>query len=107
MSLVLAFALLLSCVPGIVWAVDSTTDIQAIQRPTGLAIAEDYDDYFGENWLEKLGLPKTVKVTLANGSKVDAAVTWDTTSLDPRTSGYYFLPGDVQLPLGATNNQKL
>ena len=72
-----------------------------------MVIVEDYDDYLGDNWLDKLGLPKTVKVTLADGSAADAAVTWDTSDLDPRTTGYYFLPGKVTLPSGATNGQNL
>jgi hypothetical protein len=107
LSLALAAVMLLGYIPGKTWAVDSTTDIQAIERPTGYVIVEDYDDYFGDNWLDKLGLPKTVKVTLADGSTVDAAVTWDTTALDPRTTGYYFLPGEVTLPVGATNGKNL
>ena len=106
-SLALVVIMLLGYIPGNVWAVDSTTDIQAIQRPTGWVIVEDYDDYFGDQWLDELGLPTTVTVTLADGSTTEAAVTWDTTSLDPRTTGYYFLPGEVTLPNGATNGKNL
>ena len=106
-SLALVIAMLLSCIPGTVWAVDNGTDIQAITRPTGLSIVENYDDYFGADWLDQLGFPETVKVTLADGSETDAAVTWNTDSLDPRKPGYYFLPGEVTLPVGATNGQNL
>ena len=106
-SLVLAAVMLLGYIPGVAWAVDSATDIKAIEKPTGLSIVEDYDDYFGTGWEDKLGLPATVAVTLADNSKVDAAVTWDTSVLDPRKPGYYFLPGEVTLPVGATNGQNL
>ena len=106
-SLVMVFVMLLSYIPGTVWAVDATTDIKAIEKPTGMIIVEDYDDYFGDKWLEKLGLPETVKVTLADGSTTNAAVTWDTSVLDTRTTGYYSVPGDVTLPAGATNGQNL
>ena len=99
--------MLLGYIPGTSWAVDSSTDIKAIQRPTGLSIVEDYDDYFGDEWLDKLGLPEKVTVTLADGSAAEAAVTWDTTPLAPRTTGYYYLPGEVTLPNGATNGQNL
>ncbi len=106
-SFALALVMLLSYIPVTTWAVDSSTDIKAIQKPTGWAIVEDYDDYFGDTWMEKLGLPETVTVTLADDTTTEALVTWDTTSLDPRTPGYYFLPGEVMLPAGATNSQKL
>ena len=106
-SLALAMAMLLSYIPGAVWAVDSGTDIKAIEKPTGLSIVEDYDDYFGDGWESKLELPASVTVTLANGTTVQAPVTWDTSVLDPRTPGYYFLPGDVTLPAEATNGQNL
>ena len=106
-SLVMVFAMLLSYIPGAVWAVDSTTDIKAIEKPTGWVIVEDYDDYFGDKWLEKLGLPETVKVTLADGSTTDAGVVWDTSVLDTRTTGYYSVPGEVTLPNGATNSQNI
>lgn len=106
-SLVLVAVMLLSYIPGTAWAVDPGTDIKAIAKPTGLIIAEDYDDYFGDNWIDKLELPKFVTVTLANDSTVESPVTWDTSVLDPRTTGYYFLPGKVTLPSGATNGQNL
>ena len=106
-SLALAAVILFGCVSGVVSAADIGTDIQAIQRPTGLLIAENYDDYFGDSWLKELGLPQFVTVTLANGSKMEVPVTWDATSLDPRTPGYYFLPGTVALPNGATNSKNL
>lgn len=106
-SLALAAVMLLSYIPGTAWAVDAGTDIKAIAKPTGLVIVEDYDDYFGDNWVEKLELPKFVTVTLANNSTVEAPVTWDTSVLDTRTTGYYFLPGNVTLPSGATNSQNL
>ena len=102
-SLFLIVAMLLSYIPGTVWAVDSATDIKAIEKPTGISIVEDYDDYFGDGWENKLGLPTEVTVTLADNSTVQAPVTWDTSVLDPRTPGYYFLPGDVKLPVGAAS----
>ena len=107
LSLALVAVMLLGYIPGTAWAVDDSTDIKAIQRPTGMVIVEDYDDYLGTKWIDKLGLPQTVAVTLANNTVVNAAVTWDTTPLDPRTPGYYFLPGKVTLPVGATNGQNL
>ncbi len=106
-SLVMVFAMLLSYIPGTVWAVDSSTDIKAIEKPTGLVVVEDYDDYFGDDWEDKLGLPETVTVTLANNTTAEALVTWDTSVLDTRTTGYYSIPGDVTLPAGATNGQNL
>ena len=106
-SFALAMVMLLSYIPVQTLGADSDTDIKAIKKPTGLAIVEDYDDYFGDTWLEKLDLPQTVTVTLADGTEAEAAVTWDAASLDPRTSGYYFLPGEVALPIGATNSQNL
>ena len=106
-SLVMAFAMLLSYIPGAVWAVDATTDIKAIQKPTGISIVEDYDDYVGANWLEMLDLPETVTVTLANNTTQEVPVTWDSSSLDTRTTGYYSLPGTLALPAGATNGQNL
>ena len=106
-SLVLTLIMLVSYIPATVWAVDTTTDIKAIEKPTGISIVEDYDDYFGADWVEKLELPETVKVTLANGSTTDAAVTWDTSVLDTRTTGYYSVPGEITLPSGATNGQNL
>ena len=106
-SLFLIAAMLLSYIPGTVWAVDSATDIKAIEKPTGISIVEDYDDYVGDNWLSQLGLPATVTVTLANNTKQDVPVTWDSSKLDTRTTGYYSLPGTVILPDGATNGQNL
>ena len=106
-SLVLTLIMLVSYIPATVWAVDITTDIKAIEKPTGISIVEDYDDYYGENWEEKLELPATVKVTLANGTTTDAAVSWDVSALDTRTTGYYSIPGEVTLPSGATNGQNL
>ena len=85
MSLALIAVMLLGCIPGIASAANAGTDIQAIQRPTGLQIAENYDDYIGENWLQKLDLPKSVTVTLASGKTAEVPVTWDASSLDPRT----------------------
>ena len=106
-SLVMVFAMLLSYVPATVWAVDSTTDIKAIQKPQGISIVEDYDDYVGENWLTELGLPATVVVTLADNSTAEVPVSWDTSVLDTRTTGYYSVPGTVTLPAGATNGNNL
>ena len=106
-ALALAFVMLLSYVPSTAWAVDADTDIKAIQKPTGWIIVEDYDDYFGDAWLEKLGLPETVKVTLADNTIVDAPVEWDVSVLDTRTTGYYSVPGTVTLPNGSTNSQNL
>ena len=107
LSLALTFVILLSYIPVGIWAVEPSTDIKAIEKPTGLVIVEDYDNYFGDNWVAKLGLPQTVKVTLADGSIANAAVTWDTSVLDTRTPGYYYLPGAVTLPTGATNGQNI
>ena len=89
-SFALSMVMLLSYIPVQTLGADSDTDIKAIKKPTGIAIVEDYDDYFGDTWLEKLDLPQTVTVTLADGTEAEAAVTWDAASLDPRTSGYYF-----------------
>lgn len=77
-ALLLTAVMLLSYVPVNIWAVDSASDIKAIKKPTGMAIVEDYDDYFGENWLDKLSLPGEVSVTLANGQATEVPVTWDT-----------------------------
>ena len=107
LSLAMVVIMLLSYMPVSVWAVENSTDIKAIQKPTGLSIVEDYDDYFGDNWVEKLELPVTVKVTLADGSTTAAPVVWDTSVLDTRTTGFYSLPGEVTLPAGATNSQNL
>lgn len=107
LSLAMVLAILLSCMPVSVWAAENSTDIQAIQKPTGISIVEDYDDYFGDNWVEKLELPETVKLTLADGSTTAAPVVWDTSVLDTRTTGFYSLPGDVTLPAGVTNGQNL
>lgn len=106
-SCVQTFIILLSCFPATARAVEETTDIKAIQKPTGISIVENFDDYYGENWVEKLELPQTVQVTLANGAKQAAAVIWDIEKLDPRTPGFYFLPGEVTLPIGATNTMGL
>ena len=106
-SLLMVLAMLVSYIPATVWAVDATTDIKAIQKPTGWIIVEDYDDYFGDAWLEKLGLPETVQVTLADNTIVVAPVEWDISVLDTRTAGYYSVPGTVTLPEGATNSQNL
>ena len=106
-AFVLAFAMLLSYIPATVWAADTTTDIKAIEKPTGISIVEDYDDFVGDNWLTELGLPASVTVTLADDSKLDVPVTWDTTNLDTRTTGYYSVPGTLALPDGVTNGQEL
>ena len=92
-ALALTVVMLLSYIPGAVWAADASTDIKAIEKPTGISIVEDYDDYFGDTWIEKLDLPATVVITLADGSTATAPVVWDTSSLDPRTIGYYYVPG--------------
>ena len=105
--MVMVFAMLLSYIPGTVWAVDSTTDIKAIEKPTGISIVEDYDDYVGADWLNQLGLPTSVTVTMANNSKQAVPVTRDTSKLDTRTPGYYALPGTIVLPDGATNGNNL
>ena len=107
LSLLLVFVMLVSYLPVTIWAVESATDIQAIEKPTGIAIVEDYDDYVGENWVSELGLPQSVKITLANGTKTDALVTWDTTQIDTRTTGYYSVPGTVMVPAGSTNSKNL
>ena len=71
LSWALVLGMLLSYIPvGTVAA--SSTDIKAIEKPTGISIVEDYDDYYGENWLEQLQLPKTVKVTLADDTITEA-----------------------------------
>ena len=106
-SLVMVFAMLLSYIPGAVWAADATTDIKAIEKPTGISIVEDYDDYVGDTWLSSLGLPATVTITLANDTTAEVPVTWDSSKLDTRTPGYYSLPGTVSLPTGVTNGQNL
>ena len=106
-ALALTVVMLLSYIPVATWAVDSTTDIKAIQKPTGISIVEDYDDYIGDNWLERLELPKFVTVTLADNTAVEVPVTWDTSTLDTRRTGFYSLPGTVALPAGATNGQNL
>ncbi|MBE6958505.1 MAG: hypothetical protein E7447_05075 [Ruminococcaceae bacterium] len=106
-SLLLVVVMLLSYFPVMVGATESATDIKAIQKPTGISIVEDYDDYFGADWLEKLELPKFVTVTLANNITTEAPVTWDASTLDTRTTGYYSLPGTVALPAGVTNGQNL
>ena len=103
----LVLLMLLSCLPGTAVAAESTTDIKAIEKPTGMIIVEDYDDYFGDNWVDKLELPTYVNLTLANDTTEKALVTWDTSYLDTRTPGYYFLPGSVMLPAGSTNSQDL
>ena len=107
LSLVMVALMLVGYIPSAVWAVDSTTDIKAIAKPTGISIVEDFDDYIGDTWLEELDLPQFVTVTLANDTTVDVPVTWDTSSLDTRTTGYYALPGTITLPNGATNGQNL
>lgn len=107
LSLTMVVFILLSYLPFSVWAVENTTDIKSIEKPTGISIVEDYDDYVGDNWVEELGLPDTVKVTLANGTMTEALVTWDTSVIDTRTTGYYSVPGEVMLPAGATNGQNL
>lgn len=106
-SLAMVMVMLLSYIPGTVWAVDSSTDIKAIEKPIGLSIVEDYDDYFGDGWEDKLGLPVSVTVTLANNTTAEAPVTWDTSALDTREPGYYYLPGNVTLPVGTTNGQNI
>lgn len=107
LSVVMVCVMLLGYFPVSIWAVETSTDIKAIEKPTGFVIVEDYDDYVGDNWEEKLELPATVKVTLADGSTTNASVTWDTSVLDTRTTGFYYLPGNVTLPSGATNGQNL
>jgi len=107
LSLLLVLVLLVSYMPVTTGAVESGTDIKAIEKPTGIVIVEDYDDYIGENWVAELGLPRTVKITLANGTKTDALVNWDTSVIDTRTTGYYAVPGEVTLPIGATNGKNL
>ena len=107
LSLVMVFAMLLSYIPVTVWATDPTTDIKAIEKPTGISIVEDYDDYVGADWLKTLELPMFVTITLANDTTQEVPVTWDTSTLDTRTSGYYSLPGTVSLPAGVTNGQNL
>lgn len=106
-SLVMVIAMLLSYIPGAVWAVGSTTDIKGIERPIGISIVEDYDDYLGDSWLDQLGLPASVTVTLADNTTTQLPVTWDSSILDTRTTGYYSLPGTVTLPNGVTNGQNL
>ena len=49
----LTLVILLSYFPVTTWAVDTTTDIKAIQKPTGISIVEDFDDYYGETWVDK------------------------------------------------------
>ena len=107
LSLAMVVIMLLSYMPISIWADENSTDIKAIEKPTGISIVEDYDDYFGDAWVEKLELPTTVKVTLADGSTTAAPVVWDTSVLDTRTTGYYSVPGEVTLPAGATNGQNL
>ena len=106
LPLALVLVMLLSYLPGAVVA-GSATDILAIAKPQGIRIVEDYDDYVGDDWLASLELPESVEVTLANGTKTPCLVTWDASNLDMRTTGYYSLPGNVLLPVGATNTQNL
>ena len=77
LSWVLSCVMLLSYIPMTIWAVDSTTDIKAIQKPTGICIVEDYDDYFGDSWQDKLGLPTSVQVRTSNGNTASVDVIWN------------------------------
>ncbi|MBE6959045.1 MAG: hypothetical protein E7447_07860 [Ruminococcaceae bacterium] len=106
-SLLLVAVMLLSYIPVNAGAAGGFTDITAIERPTGIVIVEDYDDYIGDSWAESLGLPQTVEITLEGGSKQDVMVTWDTSVIDTRTTGYYSVPGEILLPPGTSNSQNL
>ena len=106
LSFVLSLVLLVSCIPCTGNAAGSA-DIQSIKKPTGLMIVEDYDDYIGDNWIEALALPQTVKVTLANGAEEEVLVNWDASVIDTRTTGYYSVPGEIMLPAGVENSNNL
>ena len=74
--------------------------IQSVDQPEGVNVLMGTE-------FEELPLPETVKVTLSNGRRVDAAVTWASTSADGvpydgYTKGGYTLTGALAVE-GAVN----
>ena len=108
LSCVLSLMMLLSTFPINVFAAANGTDILAIAAPRTKAIILNYDQYVGTDDVnKKLDLPSTVTVTKADSTTEEAAVVWDTESLNVKKAGTYSLPGTVTLPDGATNGGNL
>lgn len=58
-------------------------------------VAVDYDKYVGDNWKEKLDLPKTVEVLTDAGTVATVEVSWNYSELDISTCGKYTLVGTL------------
>ena len=94
-SLVLALAMLLSCMPGVALVTNAAAQYD---KPEGRSIAVGYDDYVGADWAEALlaTLPKTATI----GGQGEYAITWPAATeikeiVNPDEVGFYFIPGTV------------
>lgn len=98
-SLVLALAMVLSCMPGIALVTNAATQYDQLK---GRSIVVDYDGYMageGKDWAEEL--LATLPTTATIGGEGEYAITWPTaekikTIVDPDAVDYYFIPGTVE-----------
>lgn len=97
-SLVLALAMVLSCMPGIALAAEAA---DTYDRPTGRSIVLNYDGYMeaaGKVWAEEL--LATLPATATKGGEGEYPITWPSAAeiesiVDPDALGYYAIPGAV------------
>lgn len=97
-SLVLALAMVLSCMPGIALAAEAA---DTYDRPTGRSIVLNYDGYMeaaGKVWAEEL--LATLPATATKGGEGEYPITWPSAAeiesiVDPDALGYYAIAGAV------------
>ena len=99
-SMLLVFAMVLSIAPAITLAANAAE----IEKPLGISIVEDYNEYapkrydeegnLASDWRDAVlaALPETVKV-----DGVETPVEWANPGewVDPTVAGYYSIPGTV------------
>ena len=101
LSLALAFALVISCIPGAALVTMAADTATTYDRPTGRSIVLDYDGYLeadGKDWGEELLATLPTAATI--GGEGEYAITWPTADeikgiVDPDTVGYYAISGAV------------
>ena len=83
--------------------VSSTTERKAI---TSIAQPENITAAYGTA-VKDLSLPKTVTVTLEDGTQKELAVTWDTSAYNPKIPQTYTFAGTLTLVPGVSNPDNL
>ena len=106
-SLALAFALVISCIPGTALVTLATEAATTYDKPTGRSIAVNYDGYMeaeGKDWAEELLATLPANATIDGAGEY--AITWPTADevkaiVNPDLTGFYSIPGVVDGIRGA------